>query len=447
MKCNLFNSLNMLEKIVFYALELASKKSDGAEVLLSNSIGFNVGARYSQVENLEFNSDIKLDITVYHKNRVGHAVSNDFSNRAVKKAVNSALDIARYTSIDSCNSIIDKQLISTTAKDLNLYHPKNISYQQGIDLALCTEEFSLNFDSKIKKSEGSNFSKNSCIKVFGNSYGIVKSVLKTLYSLSSGVLIEDKNGSMERDYAYTVVRDIDDLKSPKWVGQESACRTLKRLSPRKISTQSLPVIFSSEVSGSLFSHLSNAISGTAIYQRTSCLQHSLGKQIFPSWLNIEENPHLLKGLGSSPFDNEGVETKKIEIVKNGILNHWLLNNYSARKLGLISNGHAGGIYTWNVVTKKPDISLEKLIQLMDTGFLVTEILGQGVDILTGNYSRGAFGFWIEGGKILHPVNGVTISGNLESIWKNIVSISSDTENRTVIRCGSVLVSEMKVAGN
>jgi PmbA protein len=249
---------------------------------------------------------------------------------------------------------------------------------------------------------------------------------------------------MERDYAYTIGRAIDDLKSPEWVGEECARRTLSRLSPRKLSTMKAPVLFAAEVATGLFGHLVGAISGGSVYRKSTFLLDSMGQQILPEWLTIQEQPHLLKGLASTPFDSEGVRTQQRDIVKDGVLQTWLLTSYSARKLGLQSTGHAGGIHNWRIAGQGD--SFDQLLKKMGTGLVVTELMGQGVSGMTGDYSRGAAGFWVENGEIQYPVSEVTIAGNLKDMWMNMVTVGSDIELRSNIQCGSVLLPEMKIAG-
>jgi len=265
----------------------------------------------------------------------------------------------------------------------------------------------------------------------------------TRHSLSSCVIAEE-NGDMERDYAYTIGRAMGDLATPEWVGMECAKRTLSRLAPRKLSTMKAPVIFANEVATGLFGHLVGAIAGGAVYRKSTFLLDALGTQILPEWLTIEEHPHLLKGLASTPFDSEGVRTERRDIIKDGILTQWLLTSYSARKLGLQSTGHAGGIHNWRIPGR--GLSFEQMLKEMGTGLVVTELMGQGVSGVTGDYSRGASGFWVENGEIQYPVSEITIAGNLKDMWRNIVTVGNDIETRSNIQCGSVLLPERKIAG-
>lgn len=433
----------ILEQAVSQALELASAQSDGAEVAVSKTTGIGVSTRYGEVENVEFNSDGALGITVYHQNRKGSASTTDLSPDAVARTVQAALDIARYTSPDPFAGVAEKDLLAFEAPDLDLYHPVEMDADRAIELAARAENASLNVDKRITNTEGGSFNSHYGIKVFGNSHGMLQSYCSTRHSLSSCVIAE-VNGEMERDYAYTIGRAIEDLESPEWVGAECARRTLSRLSPRKLSTMKAPVIFAAEVATGLFGHLVGAIAGGAVYRKSTFLLDYLGKQVLPEWLTIEEHPHLLKGLASTPFDSEGVRTERRDIIKDGILQQWLLTNYSARKLGLQSTGHAGGIHNWRIEGRGLDF--DGMLKEMGTGLVVTELMGQGVSGITGDYSRGASGFWVENGEIQYPVSEITIAGNLKDMWREIVTVGSDIEKRSNIQCGSVLLPEMKIAG-
>lgn len=432
-----------LEQAVTHALEFAKSRCDGAEVAVNKSTGISVSTRQGDVENVEFNSDGALGITVYHKQRKGSASSTDLSAEAIERTVQAAIDIANYTSEDPCAGPAEESLLAFDAPDLNLFQATELSPEEAIKLASIAEMTALNTDSRIVNTEGGSFNGHYGIRVFGNSLGLLKSYSSSRYSMSSCVIAE-QNGEMERDYAYTIARSMKALKSPEWVGQECARRTLSRLSPRKLPTMKAPVIFASEVATGLFGHLVGAISGSSIYRKSSFLMDSLGKQILPTWLTINEQPHLMGGLASSPFDSEGVRTTERNIVENGVLQTWLMTSYSARKLGLQSTGHAGGIHNWRI--EGQGLSFDALLKQMGTGLVVTELMGQGVSGITGDYSRGASGFWVENGEIQYPVSEITIAGNLKDMWMNMVTIADDIETRSNIQCGSVLIPEMSIAG-
>lgn len=432
-----------LEEAVAHALEFAKTRCDAAEVAVNKSTGISVSTRQGEVENVEFNSDGALGITVYHQQCKGSASSTDLSPEAIERTVQAAIDIANYTSKDPCAGPAEKSLLAFDAPELNLFQASELSPEQAIKLASVAEMSALNADSRIVNTEGGSFNGHYGVRVFGNSHGMLQSYCSSRYSMSSCVIAE-QNGEMERDYAYTIGRSIDALQSPEWVGQECARRTLARLSPRKLPTMKAPVIFAAEVATGLFGHLVGAISGSSIYRKSSFLLESLGKQILPSWLTINEQPHLIGGLASSPFDSEGVRTCERNIVENGVLQTWLMTSYSARKLGLQSTGHAGGIHNWRIAGQ--GLSFDALLKQMGTGLIVTELMGQGVSGITGDYSRGASGFWVENGEIQYPVSEITIAGNLKDMWANMVTIADDIETRSNIQCGSVLIPEMSIAG-
>ena len=433
----------VLEQAVAQALELAKASTDGAEVAVSKTTGIGVSTRYGEVENVEFNSDGALGITVYYQNRKGSASSTDLSPDAIKRTVQAAVDIARYTSPDPYAGMAERELLAFDAPDLDLFHPWEIDPDKAIEMAARAEQASLQADKRITNTEGGSFNSHVGIKVFGNSHGMLQSYCSSRHSLSSCVIAEAE-GDMERDYAYTIGRAFEDLQSAEWVGEECARRVLSRLAPRKLSTMKAPVIFAPEVATGLFGHLVGAISGGSVYRKSTFLLDALGQPILPEWLTIQEQPHLLKGLASTPFDSEGVRTQARDIVKDGVLQTWLMTSYSARKLGLKSTGHAGGIHNWRIAGQGS--SFEDLLKQMGRGLVVTELMGQGVSAITGDYSRGAAGYWVENGEIQYPVSEITIAGNLKDMWRNIVTVGNDIETRSNIQCGSVLLPEMKIAG-
>ncbi|VFP88445.1 metalloprotease PmbA [Candidatus Erwinia haradaeae] len=434
---------HILEKAVETALNLAEAHRSLAEVTVIQSSGISISTSYGVIENIQFHSDTSLWITAYYQQHQGSASSTDFSQTAIKKTMEAALGFAQYTSLDPCSGIADHSLMAFNSPDLDLYYPENMNIDLYINLASSAEKAALQMDSRITKTGGGSFDSRIGIKVFGNSHGMIQSYGFTQYAVSSCVIAE-ANGKMERDNFYSIARSIKDLQRPEEIGAECGRRVLSRLSPRKLRTMKVPVIFLAEVATELFEHLAVAINGRNVDQKSTFLLDALGEQIFPKWLSIKEDPHILKGLASAPFDNEGVQTNKTEIVTNGVLQQWLLNSYTGRKLGLESNGHAGGIYTWFVCGKK--YSFNNILTQLGTGLLVTKFLGQGFNKITGDYSRGVSGFWVKHGIIQYPVSEITISGNLRDIWKNIVSMGEDIEKRGKIQCGSILISEIQVAG-
>ncbi|AEO08453.1 PmbA protein [Buchnera aphidicola str. Ak (Acyrthosiphon kondoi)] len=425
-------------------LELSKRKNTSIEVSIKKTIGISVNIRNGIIENIEFNNDSVLFITVYNKFSKGCVSSKDFSTNSIKNMLETAINISKYSSSDFFSGLPDIKLLCLHSVELDLFHPWEFNIEHAINLSILSEKEAFDFDKRIVNSEGSFFNSHVTINVFGNSLGMLETYKSTRYSTYNCMIAQDKN-SMQRDFDYSISRKIDDLEKPEILGQSSARRAISRLGSRKIQTMKSPVIFSSEISHMFFSHLVHAISGDNVYQKSTFLINDLKSKIFPDWLNIEENPHLRQGLGSKPFDNEGVFTENKYIIQNGILQTWLLNTYNARKLRLESTGNCGGIYNWLV--SNSNISFEELLQKVDQGILITELMGQGVDIISGNYSRGAVGFWIEKGKISYPINEITISGNLRNMWNNIVSISTDIDKRNNIQCGSVLLSEMQISGN
>lgn len=432
-----------LEHAVSQALSIAQKGCDSAEVAVSRTTGMSVSTRMGEVENVEFNSDGALGITVYHNQRKGSASSTDLSEEAITRTVQAAIDIAKYTSEDSCSGPADRDLLAFEAPDLQLFYPSEVSADQAIDYAANAEKAALSADPRITNTEGGSFNSHYGIRVFGNTLGMLQSYCSSRHSMSACVIAEE-NGDMERDYAYTIARKPDDLKSAQWVGEECARRTLSRLAPRKLATQKAPVIFAPEVATGLFGHLVGAISGTSVYRKSTFLLDSLGKQILPEWLTIRELPHVIGGLASTPFDSEGVRTEDRLIIENGVLNSWLMTTYAARKLGLKSTGHAGGIHNWHIAGQ--GLGFDDLLREMGTGLVVTELMGQGVSGITGDYSRGASGFWVENGEIQYPVSEITIAGNLKDMWANMIATGDDIETRSNIQCGSVWLPEMSIAG-
>ncbi|EMI7478458.1 metalloprotease PmbA [Morganella morganii] len=432
-----------LEQAVSQALSIAQKGCDSAEVAVSRTTGMSVSTRMGEVENVEFNSDGALGITVYHNQRKGSASSTDLSEEAIARTVQAAIDIAKYTSEDPCSGPADRDLLAFEAPDLQLFYPSEVSADQAIDYAANAEKAALSADPRITNTEGGSFNSHYGIRVFGNTLGMLQSYCSSRHSMSACVIAEE-NGDMERDYAYTIARNLDDLKSAQWVGEECARRTLSRLAPRKLATQKAPVIFAPEVATGLFGHLVGAISGTSVYRKSTFLLDSLGKQILPDWLTIRELPHVIGGLASTPFDSEGVRTEDRLIIENGVLNNWLMTTYAARKLGLKSTGHAGGIHNWHIAGQ--GLGFDDMLREMGTGLVVTELMGQGVSGITGDYSRGASGFWVENGEIQYPVSEITIAGNLKDMWASIIATGDDIETRSNIQCGSVWLPEMSIAG-
>lgn len=432
-----------LEMAVSRALELAGKSADAAEVAITKTTGISVSTRMCEVESVEFNSDGALGITVYRGQRKGSASTSDLSEKAIAQTVNAALDIANYTSEDPFSGPAPAELMSFNYPDLDLFYPDEPEPDHAADIAIAAERCALDYDSRIKMSDGASYDSHYGVLVYGNSHGMLGSYASSRHSTSCCVIVQDKKG-MERDYSYTMARDKADLWTPERVGEEAAKRTLSRMDPQRLTTRKAPVMFAADVATGLFGHLVMGISGSNLYRKSSFLLDKLGEQIFPSWLNVYERPHILKGMASAPFDSEGVITQDLDIIKDGTLQSYLATSYAARKLGMAPTGHAGGIHNWFVGNTGQ--SFEQMLKELGTGLLVTELMGQGVNIVTGDYSRGAAGFWVENGQIQYPVSEITIAGNLEQMFKQIVAVGADTELRSQIQTGSILIESMKIAG-
>jgi PmbA protein len=441
------NQLSEVKKRVATVLELAkSLGADGAEVAMSRQQGLSVGTRMGEVENVEFTNDGALGITVYREGRKGSASTADLSEQALTKAVTAAVNIANYTSVDDCSGLADKNLLAMKPLDLDLYHPYDITTEQAIELAKECEESALTADPRITNSDGANFDTFAGFKVYGNSHGQLVGYPSTRHTLSC-VMIASENEQMERDYAYSVNRDFTLLNSAKSIGLEASAEVLSRLNPQTLPTRKVPVLFRADIANSIWGHLIAAISGGNLYRKSSFLLDTIGNSVFPDFLTISERPHIAKALASSAFDSEGVLTHDREIISQGILQSYLLTSYSARKLGLTSTGHAGGIHNWLVNAQGHDGNFEAMLKTLGTGLLVTELMGQGVNVVNGDYSRGAAGFWVENGVIAYPVSEITIAGNLTDMFKGIVAVGSDIDLRGSIMTGSILIDEMQVAGH
>ena len=430
-----------LREAVEFALQIAKKAGAEAEVGVTKVSGLSVSTRLMNTENIEFNNDGSL---VYLGQRKGNASTSDLQPKSIQQAVESALGIAKYTSEDECAGLADKELMAFDAPDLDLYHEADISVDEAVEMAKTAEESALNVSERIVNSEGATFNSHSGVRVYGNTHGMLQSYLSSRYSLSCSVIAAYEE-QLERDYEYTVSRELDALSSPIWVGQQAAIKAEDRLNPQKIATCEVPVIFYNEVATGLIGHLAGAISGGALYRKSSFLLDKLGTQVLPSWFEISERPHLRKQLASSAFDSEGVRTQDREIITDGILQTYLMTSYSGRKMGLPSTGHAGGIHNWLV---KPNRSggLNTLLAEMGTGLLVTEFLGSAINPVTGEYSRGAAGFWVENGEAQYPVAEITIAGQLQEMYQQIIAVGDDIEHRSNIQTGSILLEKMKVSG-
>ena len=434
-----------LESIIERALEEArSRGASQAEAAVSQDTGLSVGVRLGEVETLEHQRDRSMGITVYFGQRKGSASTANFSPDAVRATVAKACSIARFTALDVCSGLADANLMAQSPPNLDLAFPWNVTADQAIEIARSCEAAALAFDSRINNSEGASLSTHQGLHVYGNTHGFVGGYPTTSHSLSC-VVLAGTGEEMQRDYWYSSSRDWHELDDGAAIGREAARRTIARLEPRKLSTRRAPALFVPEIARGLIGHFTAAIRGSSQYRQSSFLLNSVGQQIFPKGFSISERPHIPKGMGSAPFDDEGVATRDRELIADGVLTGYILSSYSARKLGLATTGNAGGSHNL-IVAPNTSGGLPAMTKLLGTGLLVTELMGQGINMVTGDYSRGAAGFWVENGEIQYPVAEITIAGNLKDMLANIAAVGDDVDSRGGVRVGSVLLSEMTVAG-
>ena len=433
-----------LETLVAEVLrETRTLGASQAEAGVSIESGLTLTVRLGEVETLEYQRDRGLGITVYFGRRKGSASTADLSPAAVKETVRAAVSIARYTAEDECAGLADEELMAQELPDLDLNHPWALSPEDAIEIARNCEDAARTFDKRIENSDGATVTSHQGLRVYGNSHGFVGGYASSAHSLTCAV-IGRQDGGMQRDYWYTSARDARDLETPESVGTKAAQRTVARLGARKLTTREAPVLFTPEVARGFIGHFLGAMRGGAQYRQASFLLGAAGESIFPGFMQLSERPHLRKALASAAFDNEGVATRDAEIVDRGVATTYLLDSYAARKLKLKSTGHAGGVRNLDVKPGEHDYA--GLLRHMRSGLVVTEIMGQGVNPVTGDYSRGAAGFWVENGELAYPVEEITIAGNLRELYKNIIAIGSDVDVRGAIRTGSILIAGMTIAG-
>ncbi len=436
---------NNLNQIIEQILHLATQTgATSAEADIGTGYGLSVTARMGEVETVEHQNDKGLSITVYINNRKGSAGTTNFNNDALSDAVTSACTIAKNANEDSCAGLLDKENLVQHVPDLDLFHPWGISPEDAIKLAIECENEARETDKRITNSEGATVNTYSGSHFYGNTHGFIGGWEWSSHSIDCTVIAQ-QDGHMHRDGWYSRSRDYSDLDKINLISQTAATRALARLGSRKLSTKSVSVIFEAPVATSLFSALVNAISGGSQYRKSSFLLDKKGELVFPEYLNVWEEPHLKKGMGSAPFDADGMATQKQSIIMDGVLQNYILSAYSARKLNMKPTGNAGGVH--NLIIEPGNQDLQTLIKSMGKGLLITEMIGFGINQVTGDYSRGASGFWVEHGDIQYPVEEITVAGNLQEMYKNIATVGSDVDNRTNIRTGSVLVENMTVAGN
>jgi len=440
-----FPEQTQLEDMVQHVITQARKAgADGVAAGVSIDAGLSVTVRLGETETLEYNRDRSLGLTVYFEHRKGSASTADFSPQSLSSTVQAACDIARYTSRDDCAGLPDAECMATEIPDLDLYHPWNLDAEQAIVLATECEDAARQVDSRIENSEGGTVSSYVGMRVKGNTHGFLAGYRSSYHSINCSV-IGKQGDEMQRDYWSFSARDPADLATAAETGRIAGERTIRRLGTKRLSTRQAPVVFAADIASSLFGHFISAVSGSSLYRKSTFLLDHLGKPVFPDHLHIHEQPLLKKCLGSAPYDSEGVATQARDFIKDGILQSYVLNSYSARKLGMTTTGNAGGVR--NLTIDPGDKNLGEILRSMDTGLLVTELIGFGVNNITGDYSRGAAGFWVEGGEIQYPVDEITVAGNLKDMFMNIVEVGNDVDLRGTTRTGSVLIEEMMIAGS
>ena len=432
---------NTSRELLDYANKLGATQT---EFGFSKDVGLSVSVRNQEIETLEYNRDNSCGISVYYGKQKGNASTSDLSIKALKEAVEAAFNIAKFTQEDSFSGLADKELMATKPIDLELDHPMGINAETAKDLALECEQAGLSFSDKISNSEGASFSSHRNLHFYANSHGFSAMTPSTRHSLSCVLLAEGEKGK-QRDYWYSASRDSKNIETGLIIGKKAAERTIARLNSRKISTQKAKVLFVPEMARTLIGHFKSAINGTSLYRESSFLLNKIDQSIFPSFFDLEEKPFIKSGLASAWHDSEGLATKEQMIVESGILNTYLLNSYSARKLKMSTTAHAGG--THNLFLKDTGQNFDQLVKELDKGLIVTEMMGHGVNAITGDYSRGASGFWVDNGEIQHFVEEITIAGNLIDMYSNLIAIGNDFDYRSSVVTGSWLVPEMMIASS
>ncbi len=438
------HSPETLREIAQDLLQYARKQgATAASAEVSDGFGQGVSVRQGEVETIEYNRDKGLSVSVYIGQRRGNASTSDFSPQAVRDTVDAALNIARFTASDDCAGLPEADMLATEFPDLDLYHPWQLEVDDAIGLARECEQAAFAADKRIKNSEGATVNVHEAQFVYANSLGFVGGFPTSRHSVSCAV-IAGKDASMQRDYWYSVARNAAEILKVEEIGRIAAERTVRRLKGRNLASTQCPVLFEAPVAASLIGHFVGAVSGGSLYRKSSFLLDRLGSQVFSPNIRIDDVPDIRRGLASSAFDDEGVKAQRRTIVDAGVLNGYFLGSYSARKLGMKTTGNAGGNH--NLIVQPGKLDFDGLLKKMGRGLLVTELLGQGVNPVTGDYSRGAAGFWVEHGEIQYPVEEITIAGNLKEMFMGIVAVGNDVLVQGSRQCGSVLVERMSVAG-
>jgi PmbA protein len=438
-------SQNRLRELAQAVLDHARTLGASAcETDVSEGIGQSVTVRRGEVETIEYNRDKGIGVTVYLGQRRGHASTSDFSNEAVRATVEAALSIARFTAEDDCAGLPDAALLAKESLDLDLYYPWPLPIEEAIELARSCEQAAFAVSPLVKNSEGASVSAQQSHFISANSLGFMDGYASSRHYLSCAP-IAGKGNAMQRDDWYSSHRDPSDLAPAEAIGDYAARRALSRLKARKLKTCQVPVLLEAPLAAGLIGSFVHAVSGGSLYRKSSFLVDSLGKQVFPSFVRIEERPHLKKGLASSAFDDDGVATRDRTVVADGVVNGYFLSTYTARKLGMPTTGNAGGSH--NLIVTPGELDFRGLLREMGTGLLVTELLGHDINYVTGDYSRGAAGYWVENGEVAWPVEEITIAGNLRDMFRGIAAIGNDLEVRGSKQVGSILIERMTVAGN
>ena len=420
-----------------------SKGASEVDVGVSIDVGLSVGVRLGEVESIEHTRDRGLSLSVLFGKRKGSASTADLSVDSIEKTIDHACAIARYTEEDPCHGLADPDRLARVFPDLDLWHPWSLGPDEAVELALACEQAGRDFDPRIDNSEGATVQVGATLAAGATSQGFVGRERATRHSISASMIAEDDNG-MQRDYWYESVRSAADFPDVASIGRKAAERTLARLGGRKLSTRQCAVMFAPETARSLIGHFLSAVSGGALYRRSTFLLDHLDKRVFPDFVQVMERPHLLRGHASAVFDAEGVATQDSDLVRDGVLARYILGSYSARKLGMQTTGNAGGVH--NVIVQPGPDDFSAMLKRMGTGLLVTELMGQGVSLISGDYSRGAAGFWVENGAIAYPVEEITIASNLRDMFAGIVAIGNDADHRSHLLTGSILIERMMIAG-
>jgi PmbA protein len=436
-----------LKEVVRLALAEAQRRG-ASECAVDASLnqGISAGVRLGEVETVEYQRDRGLGITVYFGKQKGSASTADLAAGAVRAMVEKACSVARHTAADECAGLPDADTLARDIPDLDLDHPWSLTPDHAIELALACEAAGLAVDARLTNSEGASVTSQRDLRVHGNSLGFLAGYSSTSHSVSC-VLLAEEDGDMQRDYWYSTARAREDLEAVESIGRHAGERAVARLKGRKLSTRHAPVLFAPEMARGLFAHFLGAIRGSSQYRRSSFLLDAAGTRVFPEFIAMHERPHVPKALASSPFDDEGVATRDRELVRAGILEGYVLGTYSARKLGLKTTGNAGGVHNLTVASTRPAPSFTGLLERMGTGLLITELMGQGVNAVTGDYSRGASGFWVEQGALAYPVHEITVAGNLRTMYQQILAVGADVDRRGGLHTGSLLIEDMTIAGD